>query len=278
MQAQPLFSVLIANYNNGKYITECLDSIVAQDYSPIEIILVDDASTDNSMEIIEPYLNKHPNIQLFKNKENKGVGYTKRQCIEEANGEICGFVDPDDALTPNAVSTMVQAHLQHPKTALIYSNYYACNHQLTIKKVCNTDQVINADPYFFNDTTTYISHFATFKKEFYIRTEGINPVLKCAEDLDLYLKLYDIAPCLHLAQTLYYYRIHRNGLTAIKCHEPASYWRWRVMIKRAESRGIDLEQKFTESFVKKERVKHYLAFKQLIRKTTLFKIARKIFK
>ncbi len=274
----PLFSVLIANYNNARFICECLNSVLAQTYANMEVIIVDDASTDHSLEVIQNYADKHSFIHVFINSENKGVGYTKKRCVDEGKGELCGFVDPDDALTPEAVGVMVHAHLQNPEAALIYSNYYFCNHQLIIEKECKNSQIINANPYFFNDTNAYISHFASFKKEYYTQTEGINPLLKYAEDLDFYLKLYDTAPCLHLNQTLYHYRFHKNGLTTIKVNEPASYWRWLVMLKRAEARGISLEQRFAATFVKKEQVKHYLAIKNWVKSIIHFKTAKKTLK
>lgn len=69
---EPLFSILIANYNNGKYIKEAIDSVYIQDYSNWEIIIVDDASTDNSKEIYSEFIN-NPRIRVFYNEKNRGV-------------------------------------------------------------------------------------------------------------------------------------------------------------------------------------------------------------
>ncbi|MBR5957742.1 MAG: glycosyltransferase family 2 protein [Salinivirgaceae bacterium] len=83
----PLFSVLIANYNNGRYLQEAVDSVRSQTYTNWEIILVDDASTDNSKELYKE-LEKDSHIHIFYNEENKGCGYTKRRCAELAKGEV----------------------------------------------------------------------------------------------------------------------------------------------------------------------------------------------
>ena len=72
----PLFSVLIANYNNGKYLMDAIDSIRRQTYTHWEIILVDDASTDNSKELYKE-LEKDNRIHIYYNEENRGCGYTK---------------------------------------------------------------------------------------------------------------------------------------------------------------------------------------------------------
>lgn len=81
--------------------------------------MVDDASTDGkSQQIYEKYKN-HKQIRIFYNQENKGCGYTKRRCADEANGEICGFLDPDDAITSEAIEIMVNKHLLNSNHSLI---------------------------------------------------------------------------------------------------------------------------------------------------------------
>ena len=107
MTNNPLFSVLIANYNNGKYLREAINSVYSQIYTNWEIILVDDASTDNSQEIYSE-LEKDDRIHIYYNEKNMGCGYTKRRCAELANGELCGFLDPDDALLPHALESHVK--------------------------------------------------------------------------------------------------------------------------------------------------------------------------
>ena len=246
----PLFSVLIANYNNGKYIAECLESVLNQDYPNIEIILVDDGSTDDSLSIVAPYLATHQNIKLFINETNKGVGYTKKRCIEEANGEICGFVDPDDAITLSAITKMVDAHHQHTEAALIYSNYYECDEQLRILKTYQPQQVVNGKIDFFN-TEGDIGPFATFKLRYYQLTTGLNTYLKRAIDQDLYLKLYDVGRCIYLSEALYYYRMHNQGLATNAQANLAYYWYWVVKITRAQELGINLENEFEKSFIRK---------------------------
>ena len=75
MKNTPLFSVLISNYNNGQYLQETIESVKAQDYTNWEIIIVDDLSTDNSIEIYKKYANDN-RIKIYYNTENKGVTYT----------------------------------------------------------------------------------------------------------------------------------------------------------------------------------------------------------
>lgn len=75
----PLFSILIAQYNNGKYFEDCYKSIMAQTYPNWEAIIVDDCSTDDSVEQMRKIVGNDPRFKIFVNEENKGCGYTKRR-------------------------------------------------------------------------------------------------------------------------------------------------------------------------------------------------------
>ena len=88
-------SIIIPAYNTEKYIKKCLDSIINQTYENKEIIIIDDASTDNTLLEIEKY---HDNdcIKIIKNKENKGQAYSRNKAIKIASGDYIGFIDSDD--------------------------------------------------------------------------------------------------------------------------------------------------------------------------------------
>lgn len=90
-------SVIIPCYNQGKYIAECLDSVLAQTYTDYEIIIVNDGSTDNSLEIIAPYLEKNKNIKLI-NQKNQGVVASRNNAIRQASGKYIYPLDADDKI------------------------------------------------------------------------------------------------------------------------------------------------------------------------------------
>lgn len=274
---KPLFSILIANYNNAKYLAECLASVLNQDYTNLEVILVDDGSTDHSLSIIEPFLKEFSNLKLFTNDTNKGVGYAKARCIAESSGEILGIVDADDKLESNAVSEMVAAHALHPNAALVYSNLYYCDAQLKVTGIKKIAQVPLGKHDFFNQADD-ISHFCTFKKAAYLKTSGRDTTLRRADDQDLYLKLYDVGDAILLNQPLYHYRIHDGGVSTLANEDKAFFERWNVIFQRATEKEIDIENLFLQTFVRRERVKHWLKLDAIIRSSWLFKLARKIVK
>ena len=93
---QPKISVIIPVYGVEKYIRQCLDSVINQTYKNLEIIIVNDGTKDNSMKIVEEYLDDE-RIKVI-NKENGGLSSARNRGMEEATGEYISFVDSDDWL------------------------------------------------------------------------------------------------------------------------------------------------------------------------------------
>lgn len=98
--SKPKVSVILPVYNVGKYLRQSLDSLINQTLKDIEIICVDDGSTDDSYEILEEYKEKDSRIKVI-HKENKGTGAARNDGLRLATGECIGFVDPDDWAKPN---------------------------------------------------------------------------------------------------------------------------------------------------------------------------------
>ena len=233
------FSILIANYNNGKYFKDCYDSIIAQTYSDWEAIIVDDKSTDDSMELISAIIKDDPRFTLSQNEENKGCGFTKRKCAEAVNGQIAGFLDPDDTIMPEALELMIQAHKEKPVVSLVHSNFYFCNETLERTLLFNRAKSVQVDNKFINLDAS-VNHFVSFKKLFYDRTPGIDPSVQRAVDQDLYLKLSETGPFYFIDKPLYNYRIHDKGISTSK-YDQAFYWYLKVIMKAEDRRKLNLE-------------------------------------
>lgn len=109
MSSQPLVSCIIPVYNAAKYLNKGIDSLLAQTYSNIEIVLVDDWSTDTSWDICQEYAKKYKNILAFRNKSNSGAPLRGRERgIKEAHGEWITFMDCDDYVGPLYVEHLVE--------------------------------------------------------------------------------------------------------------------------------------------------------------------------
>jgi glycosyltransferase involved in cell wall biosynthesis len=112
-------SVLVPVYNGEKFLPECLDSILAQDFPDMEILIADDASTDNSAAVAERYAIRDTRIRRWKNPANLGLAGNFNRCLREARGEYIKYVLQDDKLvSPLAIRRMVELLDQHPEVAL----------------------------------------------------------------------------------------------------------------------------------------------------------------
>ncbi len=103
----PLVSLIVAVYNAEECLARCLDSLVKQSYKNIEILCVNDASTDNSQKILEEYIKRDKRIRIIIHEKNKNAGGAYNTGIENAKGEYICIVDNDDWLSENAIETLV---------------------------------------------------------------------------------------------------------------------------------------------------------------------------
>jgi glycosyltransferase involved in cell wall biosynthesis len=113
---RPLVSVLITNYNCDRYLKEAIDSALDQTYSPIEIVVVDDGSTDDSHQVLASYTDKI--IPIF--KKNGGQASAINAGFAVSRGEIICSLDGDDVWLPTKVEEVVKAISNHPKVAIVY--------------------------------------------------------------------------------------------------------------------------------------------------------------
>lgn len=112
-------SIVVPVYNTGKYLKECLDSLVNQTFEDTEIICINDGSTDNSLEILEEYKNKYSNISIY-SQENSGVSITRNKGINYSHGDYLYFMDSDDILELNAIEELYDIASENDLDILIF--------------------------------------------------------------------------------------------------------------------------------------------------------------
>lgn len=103
----PLVSIIIPVFNTVKYINACLDSVLEQTYPNIEIIVIDDGSTDGSSEVLQEYAGEHSNIIIYMHQKNQGLSAARNTGMELAKGEYIYFLDSDDLIDSSMMSTLV---------------------------------------------------------------------------------------------------------------------------------------------------------------------------
>ena len=118
MTNNPLISVMMPTYNNAKYIKQAIESVYAQKYGNLEIIVVDDGSTDNTKEILKQY----KNIKYFY-IEHKGISFARNTALANSKGEYVAFCDSDDYWLPEKLNTQVQYFKEHPNCEIVFTKY-----------------------------------------------------------------------------------------------------------------------------------------------------------
>lgn len=128
MNNDKLVSVIIANYNNQKYLKQCLDSVLEQTYEFIEIVVVDDCSTDNSLDLLRQYEENYPHVKVFVNDKNSGVTKTRMNAISKATGDFITPLDADDYYMSSdkiekEMELISKFKNEHNKDIIAFSNY-----------------------------------------------------------------------------------------------------------------------------------------------------------
>jgi len=133
---KPLVSILIPSYNHAEYVAETIYSIWKQPYPQIEIVVVDDCSTDNSVEILQSLQNRSPvPMRLYKNEQNSGPRATVSRALELSRGDLIIPFSSDDLLAPDRLDHQIQQFRDHPDLKILYGNGYVLRNEQRIKKI-----------------------------------------------------------------------------------------------------------------------------------------------
>ncbi|MBR5333049.1 MAG: glycosyltransferase [Muribaculaceae bacterium] len=143
MNCQPLISVIVPIYNVEKYVGECVDSIINQSYKNLEIILVDDGSTDRSGEICDDYAQRDNRIKVI-HRENGGLSEARNTGLDATRGEYTTFVDSDDLIHQECISTLYNL-LVNTQTDIstVSFNHFADGEQVSTKAPLSPVKVYN---------------------------------------------------------------------------------------------------------------------------------------
>jgi glycosyltransferase involved in cell wall biosynthesis len=199
-----LVSVVIACYNGERYLQEAIESALAQSYPRVEIIVVDDGSTDGSSEIAK----KFP-VRYIR-QDNRGLTESRNLGIRASRGNYVVFLDADDRLRPDAIETGLRVMVEHPECAMTVGDH----------------RFISSDGSFLSDSRKaclHSSHYeellksnfiemissVLFRRSVLVEIGGFDTTLRVAEDYELYLRIARVYPiCCHPA-LIAEYRLHQ---------------------------------------------------------------------
>jgi glycosyltransferase involved in cell wall biosynthesis len=199
----------MANYNKSKYIAEAMDSVLTQTFEDWELIIIDDCSTDNSVEVMRKYRHNRE-IIFLQNKCNVGYIETLRRLTREASADILVILDSDDALTNDALESIERAFDQSPDYGFVYSEFEFCDENLKPIKKGNSKLIPSGKSNLYK---TYTIAIRSFRRSCYYLTSGYDDEILYAEDRDIIFKLEEVTKFYFIDKVLYKYRRIPNSQT-----------------------------------------------------------------
>jgi len=224
-------SVIIPNYNHAAYLQQRIESVIKQTLQPFEIIILDDCSTDNSVEIIQSYASVYPTIQFIKNDINSGSTFAQwNKGVALASGDLIWIAESDDTAENNFLETLLSNFEKDAKVVLAYcqSKRIDAGGEVTGNWKNFTDDLDN--DLFKNDFVwngqDYIESFlihrntipnasaVVFKKAAYSQTGGANNFLKNVGDWLIWLQILTEGNIAYSSQLLNNFRYHSESVIA----------------------------------------------------------------
>ena len=203
---KPLVSIIVPSYNQGRFIGETLDSIFAQDYQPLEVIVIDGASKDNTVEVLKSY-DGRPGYSWI-SEPDKGVVDAVNKGLALANGTVCGIQSSDDCYLPGALSSAVSAMMQNPELLLVYADAeYIDGESQSIGGTNVADYSLQG---LLARRTFVMQSSAFFRTDVAKRLGGWRPEVSYVADNDLWLRIALEGPCLRVPGVWSRYRFHEE--------------------------------------------------------------------
>lgn len=210
----PLVSVVMANYNNARFLPEAIESVLAQTYRNFEFFIVDDGSEDDSNEIIKKYQSRDSRIRYIRNEKNLGQSQTRNKALEQTNGTFIAIVDSDDICLPNRFEEQIKYMEANRDVGVLGTAYAIINKkgEQISKRLVDDPDIIARNGRVLVHNPTCMTRRAVFEKY-----GNFNSRFDYAEDAELYFRWYGQGVRFaNINQYLYQYRVHGNNVSTKK--------------------------------------------------------------
>lgn len=209
MKNEKIVSIILPVYNGEKYVGQAIDSVLRQTYKNIELIIVNDCSTDKTEIILEKYKKKDDRIKIIKNITNKKLPASLNIGFKNASGDFLSWTSDDNIYKENAIEEMIYA-IEKKNVSFVYADYYNIDGEGSIT---GTTKLTGPDMLLFGNN---IGACFLYKREVYDRIGEYDINKYLIEDYDYWIRINREFKMLHINQILYYYRYHDGNLTATK--------------------------------------------------------------
>jgi len=232
MSDTPLVSILVPAYNLAHYLPATIDSILAQDYPRVELIVIDDGSTDDTRDVLAHYTGR----LRWESQPNAGQAAAMNRGWAMTRGEILSWIGADDLLLPDAVSTSVRALQAHPEVVLSYCDFNQIDPDgRVIRRVATRD-------YSYREMLTRVICLpgpgAFFRRSAWQATGPWDVSLKVMLDYDYWLRLGLCGPFMRIPRVLAHYRMHPGQETMSRMDEGKAAEPVRVITRLFEASAV----------------------------------------
>ena len=226
---RPLISVIIPVFNGAGFLAEAVDSVLSQDVSPMEVIVVDDGSTDGTSEKARQL----PGVDIYHYQENQGPAAARNQGLKLARGGLIAFQDVDDLWPPGRLAAQVACLVQNPEVNIV-TGLVQCLRPAADHGPVNWQPW--EDPWFF-----YSIPASVFRRNTFNLLNGFNETLRYGEDSDFFLRAREQGLIMaRLPLVTLQYRLHDQNMTHGKSPKELNVLRvLRESIHRRRRKGQD---------------------------------------
>jgi glycosyltransferase involved in cell wall biosynthesis len=199
----PLVSVIVPLYNGAAFLTEAIESIWQQTYHPVEIIIVDDGSTDSGPQIIKDFGNRVQSIR----QNNSGPAAARNVGLQMAHGEIIAFLDADDLWPPDKLSIQMQCLVDNPHIEMVMGQIQV----IELPDATRREHRFNID-----QETAVNLHLggALFKASVFDKVGLFDESMRYSEDVDLFMRIREHnIPIAIVENVTLHYRLHEHNMT-----------------------------------------------------------------
>lgn len=203
MQAQPLISVIMPVYNGEKYMAEAVESIRRQDYASLELIIVDDGSTDGTAEIAQSL-----NLDVrYVRQPNSGPSAARNKGLQMARGEIIAFQDADDLWPPGKLALQLPRLMDDPSLEIISGRVQ----RIKLAGIVEGKEIFKE---YLEPLMSYNVGSALYRRSVFDKVGLFDVTMRCSEDVDWLLHARDCGVrMLFLKQVTLLYRLHGQSMT-----------------------------------------------------------------
>jgi len=263
----PLISAVMSVYNGERFVGEAIGSILSQTYPDLELLIVDDGSTDRSLEIIETYAKKDDRVRVIKNNANEGLTKSLIKAIGNAKGMYLARQDADDISLPQRLERQLDFLEKHPSCGAVGTAARIIDSEGNFIKNASVPGSWFMIRQILRFGNCFLHGSMMFRKDAYVNAGGYRAAFRVGQDFDLWLRISKNRELANLGERLYCWRKTEGNISSMQT-EPQFKIGALALYDHRHNKHLALDSSFEindfiNSFSRDERIKYDLCLRDL---------------